>query len=92
VGSGGAIVLPDSAGSPTHRHLLIGGDKQGVLYVIDRDSMTGFNPNGDQILQEGAGHRRPRLYHMRPLLDACYWEGKLYVVAIRDVLKAIHGR
>src|SRR3989441_521159 len=35
VGSGGAIVV-DSAGA--HPHLLIGGDKQGVLYVIDRDN------------------------------------------------------
>src|SRR6266853_1279183 len=49
VGSGGAIVV-DSAGA--HPHLLIGGDKQGVLYVIDRDNMTGFNAGGDQILQE----------------------------------------
>jgi len=25
------------------RNLLIGGDKQGILYVIDRDNMSGFN-------------------------------------------------
>jgi len=87
VGSGGAIVLPDSAGSPTHRHLLIGGDKQGVLYVIDRDSMTGFNPNGDQILQKVPVTAGPACIICGLFSTPAYWEGKLYVVAIRDVLK-----
>jgi len=87
VGSGGAIVLPDSAGSPTHRHLLIGGDKQGVLYVIDRDSMTGFNPNGDQIIQKVPVTAGPACIICGLFSTPAYWEGKLYVVAIRDVLK-----
>ena len=87
VGSGGAIVLPDSAGSPTHRHLLIGGDKQGVLYVVDRDRMTGFNPNGDQILQKVPVTAGPACIICGLFSTPAYWEGKLYVVAIRDVLK-----
>jgi hypothetical protein len=86
VGSGGAIVLPDSAGSVAHPHLLIGGDKQGVLYVIDRDNMTGFNAGGDQILQEvtviGGSCTTCSIFS-----TPAFWEGKLYVVAIGDVLK-----
>src|SRR5437879_198494 len=86
VGSGGAIVLPDSAGSVAHPHLLIGGDKQGILYVIDRDSMSGFNPGGDLILQEvtviGGSCITCGIFS-----TPAFWEGKLYVVAIGDVLK-----
>src|SRR3989441_2151350 len=87
LGSGGAIVLPDSAGSEAHPHLLIGGDKQGVLYVIDRDNMTGFNADGDQILQTVPITAGPACITCRIFSTPAFWEGKLYVVASRDVLK-----
>src|SRR5712691_11612406 len=83
VGSGGAIVLPDSAGSVAHPHLLIGGDKQGILYVIDRDNMTGFNAGGDKVVQEVTVIGGTCGIFSTP----AFWEGKLYVVAIGDVLK-----
>lgn len=86
VGSGGPLVLPDAAGSSAIPHLLIGGDKQGILYLIDRDNMTGFHSGGDQILQE-----------VTVVSGACitcgifstpaFWQGNLYVVAIGDVVK-----
>jgi outer membrane protein assembly factor BamB len=86
VGSGGPIVLPDSAGSVAHPHLLIGGDKQGILYVIDRDNMSGFNSGGDLILQEvtviGGSCITCGIFS-----TPAFWEGKLYVVGIGDVLK-----
>src|SRR5437660_1950275 len=87
VGAGGAIVLPDSAGSPAHPHLLIGGDKQGVLYVIDRDNMTGFNAGGDQILQTVPITAGPACIICGIFSTPAFWEGKLYVAAIGDVLK-----
>jgi outer membrane protein assembly factor BamB len=87
VGSGGAIVLPDSAGSAAHRHLLIGGDKQGVLYVVDRDRMSGFNPGGDRILQKVSVAAGPTCTICGIFSTPAFWEGKLYVVAIGDVLK-----
>ena len=83
VGSGGAIVV-DSAGA--HPHLVIGGDKQGVLYVIDRDNMTGFNSNGDQI-QKVAITAGPACIICGLFSTPAFWEGKLYVVAIGDVLE-----
>src|SRR5205814_8208276 len=36
-GSGGPVLLPDQPTGPPH--LLIGGSKQGKLYVINRDNM-----------------------------------------------------
>ena len=52
VGSAGCIVLPDSAGSVAHPHLLAGGSKDGVLYLLDRDNLGQYNAAGDtQIVQ-----------------------------------------
>jgi len=54
--------------------------------VIDRDNMTGFNAGGDQILQEvtviGGSCITCGIFS-----TPAFWEGKLYVVAIGDVLK-----
>jgi hypothetical protein len=36
------VLLPDQPGS--HPHLMIGGGKQGAIYVIDRDNPGKVNP------------------------------------------------
>jgi len=55
LGSGGVTVLPDSAGSAAHPHLLIGAGKEGKLYLIDRDNMGKFDPQKDNVVQTVAG-------------------------------------
>lgn len=53
LGSGGALVLPDSAGTAAFPHLLTGAGKQGMIYLLDRDHLGHFNSTADtQILQE----------------------------------------
>ncbi len=57
LGSGGPILLPDQPSGPPH--LLVGGDKAGDFFVINRDSM-GHNHASDnsqavQQLQLGSG-------------------------------------
>ena len=42
LGTTAAVLLPDSAGSASQPHLLIGGSKGGSLYVVNRDSMGGI--------------------------------------------------
>ena len=52
LGSSGALLLPDSAGTPQHPHLLVTGGKEGRVYMLDRDLLGHFSPDGDsQIVQ-----------------------------------------
>jgi hypothetical protein len=81
-GSGGPLLLPDAAGSTTHPHLMIAGTKEGEgnpayhplgrLYLIDRDTMGGYDTSSDNILQElqdfGTVFNTP-----------AYWNGFVYV-------------
>jgi hypothetical protein len=43
IGTGAPLLLPDSAGSASQPHLLIGGSENGSLYVVNRDHMGGFD-------------------------------------------------
>ena len=52
LGSGGVMLLPDSVGSAAHPHLMVGSGKQGLAYLIDRDSLGKFDPNTDNVVQE----------------------------------------
>ncbi len=60
VGTGGTLLLPDQSG--THRRLLIGGGKQGLVYVINRVQFTIDNVHQTQCTSEAlaaiAGVRR----------------------------------
>ena len=50
VGSGGVLLLPDqSTGGHTHQLVQLG--KEGKVYLVDRDTMTGFNST-DKIVEE----------------------------------------
>ncbi|HEV8495202.1 MAG TPA: hypothetical protein VGR76_23175 [Candidatus Angelobacter sp.] len=42
LGSGAPMLLPDN--SSAHPHELVGGGKDGRVFVLDRDHMGGFNP------------------------------------------------
>jgi hypothetical protein len=55
LGSGAPLVFPGSVGNSSHPNLLIGGGKQGTLYLIDRNNMGKFDPTGDHVVQEVHG-------------------------------------
>ncbi len=80
VGSSAPVLLPDSAGSATQPHLLIGASKGvssgGALYVVNRDSMGGFvgpctaPALPAQMIPVGGG----------PILSTpLFWNGAVYV-------------
>ncbi|HLJ77149.1 MAG TPA: hypothetical protein VKT75_07035, partial [Acidobacteriaceae bacterium] len=83
LGSGGALVLPDvQDGSGNVLHLAVGAGKDGIFYVVNRDSMGKFNPQSDSaIYQEITGGAE--VFSM-----PAYFNNTLYYGAVGDSLKA----
>jgi hypothetical protein len=53
LGGGGAMLLPDQVDvTGAVKHLAIGAGKDAIVYVVDRDSLGGFNPSKNNIWQE----------------------------------------
>ncbi|MGH9558274.1 MAG: hypothetical protein ACRD30_03475 [Bryobacteraceae bacterium] len=50
-GSAGVAFIGDEAGSAAYPHLMVGGGKEGRVYLIDRDNLGKFNLNSDQVVQ-----------------------------------------
>jgi hypothetical protein len=78
LGAGGATVLGDlPSGSPVTR-LLIGGGKDGALYVLNRDSMGAFgDSNAWQIINADRDPNNPRAGALFSV--SALWNGFLYV-------------
>ena len=57
LGSSSPLILPDSAGSAAHPHLVVGGGKTAPIYVADRDNLGRFNGTAgtNKIVQEFNG-------------------------------------
>jgi fibronectin type 3 domain-containing protein len=51
LGAGGVLILPDSAGSAAHPHLMIGAGKEGRIYLIDRDHMGHYSGSTDNVVE-----------------------------------------
>jgi uncharacterized protein (TIGR03437 family) len=83
LGSGAAVLLPDSAGSSAHPHLLISAGKEGRIFLLDRDQMGRFQSADDsQIVQSLAGAIGP-LYG-----GPAYFNHTVYFAAANDSLKS----
>ena len=79
-GAGGAVVLidlPPNGSNPTH--LILGGGKDGTLYVLNRDKMGGVgDTNAWQKLDLGHGL----------FATGAFWNSKFYVAALKGNLQA----
>jgi hypothetical protein len=80
LGSCGPTVLPDQPGSTPH--LVVGCDKLGKIFVLNRDDMGGYNPSGDNIFQEISGSLASGARSV-----AAYWQNNVYFVSVNDFLK-----
>ncbi|HEY5232614.1 MAG TPA: FN3 associated domain-containing protein, partial [Verrucomicrobiae bacterium] len=82
VSSAGLFLLPDSAGSAAHRHLLLSGSKTGSLYLIDRDTMGHYNSSVDADVQSLAGAVGGMW------CSPAYFNGMFYVIGSGDHVKS----
>ena len=51
ISSAGMTVLPDSVGPATHPNVLVGADKQGHLWMLDRTNMSRYSSSSDNVVQ-----------------------------------------
>jgi len=82
LGSGGVILLPDQ--DVPHTHELLGGGKEGTVYLVDRDSMGGYNPGGDTEIVQAVPHATAGELTSVP----AYWNGTVYISGQPDYIKA----
>jgi hypothetical protein len=89
LGSGGALVLPDlSDGAGTIRHLVVGAGKDGNIYLVNRDSMGRFNPNGDAAVYQTLAKNATNALGSAVFGMPAYFNSTLYYGAVNDTLKA----
>ncbi len=92
IGTSGVLLLPDSAGSAEHPHLLLGGGKAGEMYLVDRDNMGRNQPTADAVVQvfrdvlNGDGHSSGGggLFS-----GAAYFNGNVYFVRVSDGVRQV---
>jgi hypothetical protein len=92
LGSSGSVVLPDGLGPPGHRNLLVGGGKEGALYVLDRQDLGRFTSGGpDRVVQTlnlPGGCITCGLFGSPAVWQTGTTTATLFVAAVGDVLKA----
>lgn len=81
VGGGGAVLLIDNPGGSLP-HLLIGGGKEGKLYLLNRDSLGHFASNDSQVVQSFS------LSSNGIYATPVFWQGTLYIAAADSHLAA----
>jgi hypothetical protein len=84
LGSGGVIVLPDQVdASGKMRHLAVGAGKNQTIYLVDRDNMGKFNPNGNSAIYQEIDVAIGGVWSM-----PAYFNGTVYYGAVSDTIKA----
>jgi hypothetical protein len=82
LGSGGVILLPDQDTPPLHE--LLGGGKEGTVYLVDRDNMGRYNSGGDTQIVQSIPHASSGELASVP----AYWNGNVYISGSSDYIKA----
>lgn len=84
LGSSGALLLPDEAGSPAHPHVLFTCGKEGRMYLLDRQALGGVQAGADS----GALASLPVLGSQSTFGSAAYFNGSIYIAPVNSPLLA----
>jgi len=89
VSSGGLLLLPDQPGN--YPHLMVGGGKEGTIYVMNRDDLGGYSSSGNNIVQYIVGAIRPSIKGHQPYYGIwnapSYFQGNVYIFGQDDYPK-----
>jgi hypothetical protein len=78
-GAGGAALVINLGSAGSAQHVLVGGGKDGALYVLDGDRLGGY----------GDANALQRLPLGHPIFStAAFWNGTLYVAPVNSALLA----
>jgi hypothetical protein len=80
LGSGASTILVDLPSAPVHQ-LLIGGGKEGTLYLLDRTNLGHFTPTNSGVVQSFPASTA--IY-----ATPAFWNNTLYYAGDGDKLKA----
>ena len=97
LGTNSVILLPDQTGALPH--VMVSGDKNGTLYLVNRDNMGQYNGSADKILSElpyavGVRVSSAADCNGTPEHNDCnygsgaYWNGNVYFSGVNDSVKA----
>ncbi|MGC2173676.1 MAG: choice-of-anchor D domain-containing protein [Candidatus Sulfotelmatobacter sp.] len=86
LGSGGVMLLPTQPGP--FPDLLIGGGKTATIYLVNRNSMGGYGPGSDNVVQELADALDVPAVEVGVRGGPAYWNGQVYFAGVGDVVKA----
>jgi hypothetical protein len=86
LGAGGVLLLPTQPGP--FPDLLIGGGKTAAIYLVNRDSMGGYGPGSDSIVQELENILNVPANSVGIRGGPAYWNGTIYVAGTGDVAKS----
>ena len=82
IGSGAPVVLPDN--SSANPHELVGGGKDGRIFVLNRDNMGGFNTTDNVVQTIHTGTTQFDVLFDTP----AFWNNSLYYHGEQDVVQA----
>jgi hypothetical protein len=83
LGSGATMLLPDAAGTTQHPHLAVETGKTGQIYLIDRDAMGGYTPQGPNANLQTVVLGGPGVW-----ASPAYWNGFIYYQGTNTPLRA----
>ena len=79
IASSGITVLPDGVGPSNHPYVLVGADKQGHLWMIDRILMSRFSPTADNTVQYLTLPNNANCWPDCVFASPGYWSGTVYI-------------
>ncbi len=88
VSSGGLLLLPDQPGN--YPHLMIGGGKEGTIYVLNRDNLGGYKADANNIVQYIVGAIKPSIAGQPTngiWNTPSYFNGNVYIFGQNDYPK-----